>query len=519
MVATRNNSLEPVVDAYVQSWVSQQITDGMNRVRDELTITIQESIAAALGGSSLENIRRTGEGTSRGNQPQFTRMTKLEFPKFGGEDVRGWLYKCEQFFEIDHVADHHKVQLASLHLVDTASLWHRQFDPMGDIKNLRHTSTIEEYQNAFDKLLSSTDLPKDQQISFYITGLQNEVQLAVKMFRPKSLTEAYHLSKIQETQIKESKQRYKLPMLPTPKFLTNHQVHNPQSSTVVKQLVGPNTPLVAKIAFNTPYPKRQLSQKEFQDRRAKNLCFYCDQNEFVTNEEDIQEEVIGEVIEYTPQISLHALNGVESFQTMRVTGHMGKHQLHILIDCGSTRNILDLEKVKQLGCHMSSTCPLQVDIQGRAKLVSMFRCKKFVWQIHRQEFVIDAMILPLGGSDMVLGIQWLSTLGSIKFDFKALKMKFQHNGKRVTLRGTKKPVLQWMEESQVPRQTAQLSSMVLCVYPSTSLNMISVATTAGTPTPPSISNVFYDYEDVFAIPTALPPMRAFNHKIVLKEGT
>ncbi|GKD75951.1 putative mitochondrial protein [Tanacetum coccineum] len=226
--------------------------------------------------------------------------------------------------------DPHKVQLASIHLYDTASLWHRQFvklmgenaswnsfkeaillrfrssydDPMAEIKNLRHVGTIEEYQNNFDKLNSRVDLPEDQQISFYITGLQSEIELAVRMFRPKTLAE---------------------------------------------------------------------------------------------------EEGIGEIIEFTPQISLHSLNGVESFQTMRVTRHVGKQSLHILIDTGSTHIFLDIDKAKKWGCTFSSTCPLKVDIPVGAQLTSRNLCKKFSWKMHGEEFVVDAMVLPLGGCDMVLG--------------------------------------------------------------------------------------------------------------------
>nr|GEX20809.1 retrotransposon-related protein [Tanacetum cinerariifolium] len=127
------------------------------------------------------------------------------------------------------------------------------------------------------------------------------------------------------------------------------------------------------------------------------------------------------------------------------------------------------------------------------------------------------MILPLGGCDMVLGNQWLSTLGNILFNFKELKIEFKYEGRKAVLKGAKKPMLKWMEGTQLPVQTAELASMVLCVYPTTSLNMISAATTQGTPIP--ISNVLLNFEDVFAIPTTLPPLRAFDHKIALKEGT
>nr|GEY71095.1 reverse transcriptase [Tanacetum cinerariifolium] len=58
-------------------------------------------------------------------------------------------------------------------------------------------------------------------------------------------------------------------------------------------------------------------------------------NAIVSSKEEVYEEATWDIIEYSPYISLHALNGVESFQTMRVTGHVGKHHLHILIDIGS----------------------------------------------------------------------------------------------------------------------------------------------------------------------------------------
>nr|GEV23328.1 hypothetical protein [Tanacetum cinerariifolium] len=75
-------------------------------------------------------------------------------------------------------------------------------DLIGYNKNLRHTGTIEEYHNAFDRLLSRIDLPEDQQVSCYIARLQSEVELVVRMFRPKTLAKVYHLSKVQEAAIK-----------------------------------------------------------------------------------------------------------------------------------------------------------------------------------------------------------------------------------------------------------------------------------------------------------------------------
>jgi len=47
---------------------------------------------------------------------------------------------------------------------------------------------------------------------------------------------------------------------------------------------------------------------------------------------------------------------------------------------------------------------------------------------------------------MVLGVQWLSTLGSILWDFVELKMELTCRGRRMVLRGTKKSDVEWMGE-------------------------------------------------------------------------
>jgi len=41
----------------------------------------------------------------------------------------------------------------------------------------------------------------------------------------------------------------------------------------------------------------------------------------------------------------------------------------------------------------------------------------------------------MGGADVVLGVQWLQSLGTIAFNFQELFMKFSVEGKEVELRG------------------------------------------------------------------------------------
>jgi len=70
------------------------------------------------------NYRGSGEGSSGNFNQSLSRLSRVEFPKFWGEDVQGWIYKCEQFFEVDNMEEGMKVRVASIHLSDKALQWH-----------------------------------------------------------------------------------------------------------------------------------------------------------------------------------------------------------------------------------------------------------------------------------------------------------------------------------------------------------------------------------------------------------
>ena len=52
----------------------------------------------------MQLTNRPGDGVNNGGN-NFSRLSRINFPKFEGEDVQGWLYKCEQFFELDAIAE------------------------------------------------------------------------------------------------------------------------------------------------------------------------------------------------------------------------------------------------------------------------------------------------------------------------------------------------------------------------------------------------------------------------------
>ncbi|GKC48035.1 retrotransposable element Tf2 [Tanacetum coccineum] len=149
--------------------------------------------------------------------------------------------------------------------------------------------------------------------------------------------------------------------------------------------------------------------------------------------------------------------------TIKVNRQKYKAQL---LPTPSAHNFMDTNTTKKMGCMISANVPLQVD--GN-KLISTSVCKKFTWQLHGEIFETNAMLIPLGGCKMVLGVQWLAALGNIQWNFSELRMAFEYKGKTVTLRGTQKSTLQWMQGKKLLQLVAELSSMMLCVYPVSSL--------------------------------------------------
>lgn len=120
---------------------------------------------------------------------------------------------------------------------------------------------------------------------------------------------------------------------------------------------------------------------------------------------------------------------------MRVTGIHNKRTIHILIYNGSTHNFLDETVAIKLGCSLMNTKPLLVSVANGGTSMTKAECKGFSWKLQNTSFTTDFMVLSLGFCDIVLGVQWLKTLGPIIWDFQTLSMEFTYEGRRHVLKG------------------------------------------------------------------------------------
>lgn len=128
-----------------------------------------------------------------------TRYSRVDFPIFNGDDLKGWVYRCEQFFYVDGTSEDNKVKIAYINLEGRALHWHQAMlkthlgrelpiwndyvralylrfghtlhvDPMAELARLKQIGSIQEFLNKLDKLLNQVDLSEEHCISCFLNG-------------------------------------------------------------------------------------------------------------------------------------------------------------------------------------------------------------------------------------------------------------------------------------------------------------------------------------------------------------
>ena len=131
------------------------------------------------------------------------------------------------------------------------------------------------------------------------------------------------------------------------------------------------------------------------------------------------------------------------------------------------------------------------------------------------EFLLDFFLLPIEGPNVVLGIQWLQSLGRISMDYSEMTMKFKWEGQSVILRGDPipNPNLISFNQFQALLSNSKIDSLFKLHY----LPTEPPATHTSTNTlpdndlafpeslPESITTLFQKFKALFASPTSLPP--------------
>jgi hypothetical protein len=231
------------------------------------------------------------------------------------------------------------------------------------------------------------------------------------------------------------------------------------------------------------------------DHRAKGLCFNCDEKFvrghrckrlFYIQSADDEEEPLADAHEEA-KISLLAVTGIPTSDTMQVAIRIGDRDLVALLDSGSTHNFIHEELATVVGLPFSSDRRLGVTVANGDRVTCRGLLKQAAIMIDTENFLVDLHAIPLGGFDVVLGTRFLKTLGPIVWDFTTQWMSFWHTDHRVEWTG--------LGSSGRPAHLHVCEGRAL------------------------LDSLLAAFSDVFAEPQGLPPPRAHDHHIHLIPGT
>jgi predicted aspartyl protease len=109
---------------------------------------------------------------------------------------------------------------------------------------------------------------------------------------------------------------------------------------------------------------------------------------------------------------------------MQLTVRIGDQMLGALVDSGSTHSFTSATTACRLHLEPLLHPGLRVTVANGDCIASTEICRGVHVFIDDEEFITDLFIIPFGGYNMVLGVQWLHTLGPILWDFEQCHMSY-----------------------------------------------------------------------------------------------
>ena len=182
-------------------------------------------------------------------------------------------------------------------------------------------------------------------------------------------------------------------------------------------------------------------------RRKQGLCYYCDDKysprhkckepklfqidttdhssseeapPFEGPEEEDEDNQLDNELPTTLEelvISLHALVGISSPKTLKIKGFIKHCPIVVLIDSGSMHNFIHQRVAEAVHCFLKAVSNFQVQIADGGTMKCEGCYENIKLQMGDYDLKTHMFAINMGGFDIVLGAEWLCTLGPITMDF------------------------------------------------------------------------------------------------------
>jgi hypothetical protein len=197
-------------------------------------------------------------------------------------------------------------------------------------------------------------------------------------------------------------------------------------------------------------------------------------------------------------------------------GVLQGQKVSVLIDGGASHNFIDSTLLKRRHIPTVEFEGFKVEVAGG----STMPCDRYILgmklTLGRHELVQDVYVMDLPDTNIILGVQWLSTLGPITTNYKTMEMSFtEEGGRKVVLRG--------MTGNAAKVVTAKRMEAIFrrdeIVYAAECRISARVDEQGKVHYTPEIQEILDKHHKVFGpIPPGVPPDRGFEHIIELEGG-
>jgi hypothetical protein len=123
-----------------------------------------------------------------------------------------------------------------------------------------------------------------------------------------------------------------------------------------------------------------------------------------------------------PVISLNALTSFSTPQPLKLIDDIKHQKVIILVDSGSTHNFIHCHIAQETQCYIHVINNFQIMIANDGSMKCGRHCENVRLQIGDYHLKSHMFAIDMGGCDIVLGAEWIRTLGPIIMDFKDLTM-------------------------------------------------------------------------------------------------
>jgi hypothetical protein len=214
------------------------------------------------------------------------------------------------------------------------------------------------------------------------------------------------------------------------------------------------------------------------------------------------------------EIYVHAFAGLSTPQTLKIVGYIKKQKVTILIDLGRTHNFIDKRLAESLNCFVYPMINFPVLVANGGSIDYVGKCHNIKLTMREYNLQIPMYVIPIGGVDVVFGIEWLRKLGTISTNYNELFMILELEGSQHELKGLKIGPSQVINSHRMEKILKEGSRVVVVGLYSMEVKQEDENI------PEELKWTLEKHHKVFQeIPNGIPSSRDHEHQIELIHGS